>query len=151
MRQAPKRLTTLIEPIVNGLGYELVGIEFNSHPKNGMLRVYIDSENGIVLDDCSKVSHQLSGMLDVEDPISGNYRLEVSSPGLDRPLFTLESFERFKSQQITMTLVRPLGKQRNIKGELRGTKGNIVLVQCDDQLLEIPFDAIGKARLIPEF
>ena len=150
MRQAPGRLTALIEPIVTGLGYEFVGIEYNSHHTNGLLRVYIDSENGIMLDDCSKVSHQLSGMMDVEDPIPGNYRLEVSSPGLDRPLFTRESFERFKERQVNMTLLAPTQKQRKIKGKLCGLKGDLVLVQSEQQLLEIPFDSIAKARLVPE-
>jgi len=135
---------------VTGLGYEFVGIEYNSHHINGLLRVYIDSENGIVVDDCSKVSHQLSGMMDVEDPIPGNYRLEVSSPGLDRPLFTRENFERFKDRQVNMTLLTPIQKQRKIKGKLCGIEGDVVLVQFEEQLLEIPFDSIAKARLVPD-
>ncbi len=85
MKQAPEHLVDLIEPIVEGLGYECIGIEYNPHPKNGLLRVYIDAEQGVLLEDCTKVSHQISGMLDVEDPISDNYELEVSSPGIDRP------------------------------------------------------------------
>ncbi|MEE9397183.1 MAG: ribosome maturation factor RimP [Methylococcales bacterium] len=150
MRQVPVRLTTLIEPIVTGLGYEFVGIEYNPHHLNGLLRVYIDSKNGIVVDDCSKVSHQLSGVMDVEDPIPGNYRLEVSSPGLDRPLFTQESFGRFMNRQVNMTLLAPIQKQKKIKGKLCGLEGDVVLIQTEAQLLEIPFDSIAKARLIPE-
>ena len=82
MKQAPEHLRTLIEPIVEGLGYGCWGIEYHPHPRHGLLRVYIDSANGILVDDCSKVSHQISGVLDVEDPIQGNYQLEVSSPGM---------------------------------------------------------------------
>ena len=77
MKQAPEHLINLIEPIIEGLGYECVGIDYNPHPKHGLLRIYIDSENGILVEDCSKVSHQISGVLDVEDPIQGNYHLEV--------------------------------------------------------------------------
>ena len=95
MRQAPEHLVNLIEPIIVGLGYECVGIEYNPHPKHGLLRIYIDSEHGILLDDCSKVSHHLSGVLDVEDPIQGEYQLEVSSPGADRPFFKLSQFQQF--------------------------------------------------------
>ena len=86
MKQAPEHLVNLIEPIVEGLGYECVGIDYNPHPKHGLLRIYIDSENGILVEDCTKVSHQISGVLDVEDPIQGNYQLEVSSPGSDLSL-----------------------------------------------------------------
>jgi ribosome maturation factor RimP len=95
MKQAPEHLVNIIQPIVEGLGYECWGIEFNAHPQHGLLRVYIDKAEGILIDDCSKVSHQLSGVLDVEDPIPGNYNLEVSSPGADRPFFKAQQFERF--------------------------------------------------------
>lgn len=81
MKQAPEHLLNLIKPIVEGLGYECIDIEFNPHPKHGLLRIYIDTEKGITLKDCAKVSRQISGLLDVEDPIPNNYQLEVSSPG----------------------------------------------------------------------
>jgi len=95
MKQAPEHLVNLIEPIVEGLGYECVGIEYNPHPKHGLLRIYIDSDNGILVEDCTKVSHQISGVMDVEDPILGNYHLEISSPGEDRPFFKVSQFERY--------------------------------------------------------
>ncbi len=94
MKQAPEHLINLIEPIIEGLGYECVGIDYNPHPKHGLLRIYIDSENGILVEDCSKVSHQISGVLDVEDPIQGNYHLEVSSPGAERPFYKISQFEQ---------------------------------------------------------
>jgi len=104
MKQAPLHLVSLIEPIVEGLGYECVGIEYNPHPKHGLLRIFIDSPNGILVDDCSKVSHQISGVLDVEDPIQGYYQLEVSSPGTDRPFFRVQQFERFNGSTVMVSL-----------------------------------------------
>ncbi len=151
MKQAPEHLVNLIEPIVEGLGYECVGIEFNPHPQHGMLRVYIDSANGILLDDCSKVSHQLSGMLDVEDPIPGNYQLEVSSPGADRPFFKLSQFQRFIGSTVTVTLFKPINKRRKITGLIQKVEGDAVVLQEGDQTFDIPFKAMSKARLVPEF
>ncbi|MDH5614342.1 MAG: ribosome maturation factor RimP, partial [Gammaproteobacteria bacterium] len=94
MGQAPQ-FRALFEPAITAMGYELVGVEYLRQGKQGLLRIYIDSENGITVDDCGKVSHQVSGILEVEDPIRENYVLEVSSPGLDRPLYTAEHFVRF--------------------------------------------------------
>jgi len=151
MKQAPEHLVTLIEPIVEGLGYECVGIEYNPHPQHGMLRIYIDSENGILLDDCSKVSHQLSGVLDVEDPIQGNYQLEISSPGEDRPLFKLAQFQRFTDRFVTINLYSAIDKRKKITGRIQAVEGDDVLLQEDEQLFRIPFQAISKARLMPEY
>ncbi len=151
MKQAPEHLVLLIEPIVEGLGYECVGIEYNPHPQHGLLRVYIDSENGILLEDCTKVSHQLSGVLDVEDPISGNYQLEVSSPGADRPFFKLAQFEQFVGNTITVNLFKPINKQRKITGKIESVEGDIIVLQQAGQNLEIPFQAMSKARLVPDY
>jgi ribosome maturation factor RimP len=151
MKQAPEQLVNLIEPIVEGLGYECVGIEYNPHPKHGLLRIYIDMENGVLLEDCTKVSHQLSGMLDVEDPVSGNYELEVSSPGSDRPFFKLSQFERFIGSTVTINLFKPINKQRKITGKIEKVEGDIVFLQQAEHIFEIPFQAMSKARLVPEF
>ena len=151
MKQAPEHLTLLIEPTVEGLGYECVGIEYNPHPQHGLLRVYIDSENGILLEDCTKVSHQLSGVLDVEDPISSNYQLEVSSPGADRPFFKLAQFEQFVGSTVTVNLFKPINKQRKITGKIESVDGDIVVLQQAGQNLEIPFQAMSKARLVPDY
>ena len=151
MKQAPEQLLLLIEPIVEGLGYECVGIEYNPHPQHGLLRVYIDTENGILLEDCTKVSHQLSGVLDVEDPISGNYQLEVSSPGSDRPFFKLAQFEQFIGNTVTINLFKPINKQRKITGKIESVEGDIVVLQHAGQNLEIPFQAMSKARLVPDY
>jgi len=141
----------LIEPIVEGLGYECVGIEYNPHPTHGMLRIYIDSENGILLEDCTKVSHQLSGALDVEDPIQGEYQLEVSSPGADRPFFKLSQFQRFLGSTVLVSLFKPIDKRRKITGQIKAVEGETVLLQDGEQLLNIPFQAMSKARLVPDY
>lgn len=151
MKQAPEHLVDLIEPIVEGLGYECVGIEYNPHPTHGMLRVYIDSENGILLDDCTKVSHQLSGALDVEDPIQGEYQLEVSSPGADRPFFKLSQFQRFLGSTVLVSLFKPIDKRRKITGQIKAVEGETVWLQDGEQLLSVPFQAMSKARLVPDY
>ncbi|MCK5828854.1 MAG: ribosome maturation factor RimP [Methylococcales bacterium] len=151
MKQAPEHLVDLIEPIVEGLGYECIGIEYNPHPKNGLLRVYIDAEQGVLLEDCTKVSHQISGMLDVEDPISDNYELEVSSPGIDRPFFKLSQFEQFIGSTVTVNLFKPINKQRKITGQIINVEEGIIFLQLADQSIEIPFQVMSKARLVPEY
>jgi len=147
--KGPERLTRLVEPVVEGLGYELVGLEFDSRGR--ILRVYIDRAGGISLDDCTRVSHQLSGLLDVEDPIPGEYQLEISSPGMDRPLFTLEHFQRFVGSRARLQLLRMVDGRRRFKGRLTAVDGAVVVVQEDGTDYRIPLEAIEKARLIPEF
>lgn len=149
MKQAPEHLVNLIEPIVEGLGYECVGIDYNPHPKNGLLRIYIDSEQGILMADCSKVSHQISGVLDVEDPISSNYHLEISSPGTDRPFFKVVQFERFIGSTVEINLFNPVEKRRKITGSIQKVEGDVIFIQDQQQLFEIPFTAMSKARLVP--
>jgi ribosome maturation factor RimP len=148
--KGPDRLVQLLEPVVNGLGYEMVGLEFDSHLR--VLRVYIDQDDGVGLEDCTKVSHQLSGVLNVEDPIPGNYHLEVSSPGLDRPLFTLEHYRRFAGSLVRMQLLRPVDGRRRFKGRLMSADDGLIVIRQDDGVeSRLPFEAIEKARVIPEF
>jgi len=151
MKQAPEHLVNLIEPIVEGLGYECVGIEYNPHPKNGLLRVFIDTENGVLLEDCTKVSHQLSGMLDVEDPIVDNYQLEVSSPGTERPLFKVAQFEKFIGSTVTINVFKPIGNRRKLVGIIAQVEGDLITLQLDDKEINIPFQAMSKARLVPDY
>jgi len=151
MKQAPEHLVNLIEPIVEGLGYECVGIDYNPHPKHGLLRIYIDSANGILLDDCTKVSHQISGVLDVEDPIPGNYQLEISSPGADRPFFKVSQFEQFIGSTVTVHLFKAIAGRRKITGVIEKVEADIITLSEAGQLFDIPFNAMSKARLVPEF
>ncbi len=145
-------LWSLIEPVVEGLGYEVVDIEFRPHPQNGLLRIYIDHENGIQVEDCTAVSRQISAMLDVEDPVPGHFNLEISSPGLDRPLRKADDFERFSGEMVKIKLSMPtLEGQRNFTGKLLGLKDNDVLVEIDGETEYLPFGGIEKARLVPKF
>ena len=150
MRGADK-LTDLIRPAVEMLGYELVGVDFFSRgPASGLLRIYIDREGGVTVGDCGRVSHQVSGVLDVEDPIAGRYDLEVSSPGLDRPLFCREHFERFVGHEARIRLSMKLNGRRKFQGRLRGVEDDYVLIEEEDQVHRLPLGQIESARLVPE-
>jgi len=151
MKQAPEQLLKLIEPVVEGLGYECVGVEYNSHPKHGLLRIFIDSTQGVGMDDCTQVSHQVSGVLDVEDPIAGEYNLEVSTPGLNRPLFKIGQFEQFVGHIVQVNLFKPVEGRRNIKGLIEKVEGDDVYLQQDGQVYKVPFQAMSKARLEPDY
>ncbi len=141
----------MIEPVVSGLGFELVGVEYHVHQGRGRLCVYVDREGGIGLDECAQVSRQLSGMFDVEDPIPGRYVLEVSSPGLDRPLFGPADYQRFSGQQVRLTLVGPLDGQRHFRGVLRGMRGDELLIEIEGAERALPLELIQKARLVPDY
>jgi ribosome maturation factor RimP len=152
MRSAPEKLTRLVKQEVELLGYELVGIELTGQAKgNVLLRIYIDHADGIMLDDCVAVSHQVSGVLDVEDPIKENYRLEVSSPGLDRPLFELAHFERFKGSKVRVKTQTKIENRHRFTGVLGGVEENQVLIEEDGTLYRIPIELIDSARVVPEF
>ncbi|MDY1323797.1 ribosome maturation factor RimP [Pseudomonas aeruginosa] len=146
-----EQLQALLAPVVEALGYECWGVEFISQGRHSVLRVYIDRPEGILIDDCEAVSRQVSGILDVEDPISGEYTLEVSSPGMDRPLFTLEQFAKHAGEQVKIRLRSPYEGRRNYQGILRGVEEQDVLVLVDDHEYLLPIDSIDKANIIPRF
>ena len=150
MGRQDEQLHALIEPAVAVLGYELVGVEFAPSRQRSLLRVYIDSTQGVSLEDCVRASHQISGVLDVADPIAGRYALEVSSPGLNRPLFTPEHFERFAGSRVRVRLNAPHDGRRNFSGELQGVREGTVLVQEEGIERSLPIDKIAKARLVPD-
>ncbi len=150
MPRESAELRKLLEPAVSALGFELVGVEFIAG-RRGLLRVYIDSEDGITVDDCQSVSHQVSGLLDVEDPIRGQYSLEVSSPGLDRPLFRAADFERFAGHEVRLRLVAPLEGRRKFRGVLAGLRDGRVVVQVEEQELVVGLEEIDEARLVPDY
>ncbi|MUT34745.1 ribosome maturation factor RimP [Pseudomonas aeruginosa] len=145
------QLQALLAPVVEALGYECWGVEFISQGRHSVLRVYIDRPEGILIDDCEAVSRQVSGILDVEDPISGEYTLEVSSPGMDRPLFTLEQFAKHAGEQVKIRLRSPYEGRRNYQGILRGVEEQDVVVLVDDHEYLLPIDSIDKANIIPRF
>ena len=152
MESASDSLNSLIGATVESMGFEFVGLEYGGQAgSGGLLRVYIDHADGIDVDDCADVSHQISGVLDVEDPIQGNYALEVSSPGLDRPLFSKRDFERFAGRRVSIKLRVKLQDRRRFEGLLQGMReGHVVLVE-EGVEISLPLDQIEKARLVPEF
>lgn len=140
-------LLNLIEQTVQGLDYELV--DFESSPRGRLMRVFIDSPNGITVDDCATVSNQLTRIFEVENI---DYdRLEVSSPGLDRPLKKAADFERFAGQDVQLRLRMPIANQRNFAGVLQGLKDGVVTLETEKGPVEVPFEEIEKARLVPKF
>ncbi len=146
-----EQLEVLIEPVVVGLGCELWGIERLAQGKYSVLKVYIDAEKGIEIDDCAKISRQLSSLLDVEDPFAGNYTLEVSSPGLDRRLFKLEQFDSFKGSKVKLRLQKPYDGRRKFVGILCGVEdGDVVIRSGDEEEILFPFEQIERANIIPE-
>ncbi|MBA53539.1 MAG: ribosome maturation factor RimP [Pseudomonadales bacterium] len=141
----------MLEPAVNAVGMELWGIEFLSQGKHSILRVYIDSENGVTIDNCEAASHQVSGILDVEDPINGEYNLEVSSPGMDRPLFNFDQFAAYEGELIKVRLQMAVNGMRNFTGKLLEAKDDALTFQVDNQQLTVSINQIDKANLVPIF
>lgn len=145
------RLQELLEPVVVAMGYEVVGLEYLQDGRRATVRLYIDQPEGVTLDDCERVSRQVSAVLDVEDVIRSQYTLEISSPGLDRPLFTPEHYQRFAGATVQVRLYEPLQGRRKITGTLGGIEGEEVLVSSEGVEYRIPLQRIAKARLKPEF
>ncbi|MCG6659539.1 ribosome maturation factor RimP [Halomonas campisalis] len=144
-------LYALIEPVVTAMGFELWGIEYHSQGKHSQLVIYIDHADGVSVDHCADISRQVSAVLDVEDPISGEYRLEVSSPGLDRPLYTLDHFARYRGHQVALRLRTPFDGRRKFQGLLAGIEGDEVLLQLDGEEYCFPIESIDQARVVPVF
>ncbi|MCP4388234.1 MAG: ribosome maturation factor RimP [Gammaproteobacteria bacterium] len=133
------------------MGYELVGVEFLGGDSYGTLRIYIDREQGVSLDDCAAISHQISGILDVEEPIRQAYDLEVSSPGIDRPLFKLADFERFTGETAKIKLAIALEGRKNFKGRLQGVAdAKVIKIEVDGEEFSLPFADIARANLVGE-
>ncbi|MGO1460686.1 MAG: ribosome maturation factor RimP [Marinobacter sp.] len=147
-----KQLEDILRPVVEGLGYELWGIEYRSRGYQSLLRVFIDDvENGVGVDDCEKVSRQVSGVMDVEDPIKTEYTLEVSSPGMDCPLFRLEQYQAFVGHNVQIRLRMAFDGRRKFQGLIKAVEGDEVVVIVDDHEYLLPFDSIEKANIVPVF
>lgn len=151
MRHSLTHLWELFEPVVVGMGYELVEIEYHPNSKYGVLRLYIDKESGVLVEDCSAVSQQISAVLDVEDPISGQYSLEISSPGMDRPLRRLQDFQRFIGEEVKIKTGMAFEGQRNFKGRLTGVEDDVIIIESENKEVRLPIATIDKARLVPDF
>lgn len=148
MAAKAEQIQALLAPVVEAMGYELWGVQY-LQGKGATLRLFIDHEAGVSVDDCAEVSHQVSGVLDVEDPISGDYTLEVSSPGMDRPLFTLAQWSRFIGESVKVRLLAPVAGRRKFSALVRAVEGDEVLLEIDGEELRIPFTQIDRANLVP--
>lgn len=145
------RLETMLAPIVESLGCEFWGLELRMQGKHSLLRIFIEKETGIAVEDCENVSRQVSSVLDVEDPISGEYTLEVSSPGMDRPLFTLEQYARYVGENISLKLRTAFEGRRNFAGALTGIENDEIVLLVDSEEYILPFELIDKAHVVPKF
>jgi ribosome maturation factor RimP len=146
------QLEDMLRPVVEGLGYEFWGIEYRSTGRHVLLRLFIDdADDGISVEDCEKVSRQVSGVLDVEDPIQGEYTLEVSSPGMDRPLFRPEHYRAWVGHMVQIKLRMAFEGRRKFKGLLNGMDGDDVAVIVDDHEYLLPFESIEKANIVPVY
>jgi ribosome maturation factor RimP len=142
-------LLGLLEPTVERLGYELVDLEVRLGSGNGLVRVFIDKTDGVDLDDCEKVSLAVSALLDVEDPVPGNYNLEVSSPGLDRKLTKPAHFQRFAGETVKVQTRFPIEGRRRFRGTLVSSDDENIVVEVDGESHSLPLKTIDTARLVP--
>jgi ribosome maturation factor RimP len=148
-------LIRLLEPPIEAIGFELVDVEFAREGRGGVLRIFIDrraqdSAASVTVDDCARVSHAVSEVLEIQDPIKGHYTLEVSSPGFDRILRTRAHFERFVGERIIAELKLPMDGRRRFIGLLKSASSDTIVVEVDGKAYVLPLDRIQKARLRPE-
>lgn len=146
----PGELQKLLEPTIERLGYELTDLEVRLSGQGGLLRLTIDKPDGIDLDDCEKTSQAVSALLDVEDPVPGNYNLEVSSPGLDRKLTKVEHFQRFEGETLKVTMRFPIEGRRRFRGTLVSSDDENIVVEVDGESHSLPLTMIDTARLVPD-
>ncbi|MEO8803822.1 MAG: ribosome maturation factor RimP [Rudaea sp.] len=147
-----EELTQLLIPVVADMGLECLGVEYSPSQGNGLVRVYVDAaDRAVTVDDCEAVSRQVSATLDVNDPVDGHYTLEVSSPGLDRPLYTPEQFARFIGDAAKLEVNLAIDGRRRFQGPIVAVNGNDIVIEQDGHAVTIAGGNIHKARLIPDF
>ena len=129
------------------MGYVLWGCEYLAQGKHSLLRIYIDKTDGIGIEDCQRVSHQVSALLDVEDPIPGYYSLEVSSPGIPRPLFSSDQYLQYIGQDVQIKLYKPVAAKRKFVGTIVSATENTLVLSIENELQEFMFSNIVKANL----
>ena len=143
-------LARLLEPTIDRLGYELADLEVKLGGRGGVVRIFIDHPDGIGLDDCEKVSLAVSALLDVEDPLPGQYNLEVSSPGLDRKLTKVDHFQRFEGETLKVSMRFPIDGRKRFRGTLVSSDDENIVVEVDGESYSLPMATIDTARLVPE-
>ena len=148
MKSSVALITELVQPTIEALGLQLWGIEHLSQGKFSLLRIYIESDEGILIEDCEKVSRQVSALLDVEDPITGEYTLEVSSPGIDRPLFALDQFQQYIGEKVNIKTRGPVNGRCKFKGTIAAVEDESVVVQIDGEDYTVSHGEIDKAVLV---
>ncbi len=144
------RLNNLIKTTTEGLGFQLWGYEYRPHSESALLRIFIEKESGIAVEDCAQVSRQIGAVLDVEDIIPVAYILEVSSPGIDRVLFSVDQYEQYMGQSAKIRTRTPVNERRNFRGSLEQVTETHVSILVDKEIHTIPFDVIDRTRLIME-
>ncbi len=148
MKRSESAITELIEPTVLAMELQLWGIDLSQRGKYSILRIYIEREEGVTITDCEKVSRQVSAILDMEDPIAGEYTLEVSSPGLDRPLFTSEQFGRFIGSDVKVRLLHPVDGRRKLNGSIENVSGDEIVLSVDGEGFRLQHTDIEKANVV---
>ncbi|MBY6186301.1 ribosome maturation factor RimP [Marinobacter hydrocarbonoclasticus] len=151
MSTMEQRLTEMLREPVEALGYELWGIQYVRAGNHSTLRLFIEHENGITVDDCAAVSRQVGAVLDVEDPITTEYNLEVSSPGLDRPLFTVEHYQRYMGSEAVVVLNMPMEGKRKWQGEIVAVEGDMVTLRHNEKDQVVALPNVQKAHVIHKF
>jgi ribosome maturation factor RimP len=152
MKKIDPVLHERLSQLIGSMGYELVGCETVPQGRQMIFRIYIDSPKGVTVDDCSRVSRQVGAMMDVEDPFESRYALEVSSPGIDRPLFEIEHYRKYIGKRIKLKLYSPVNQRRQFKGVLQRVEGEDIFLLVDDteQEVKLSYSMIEKANLIGE-
>lgn len=148
MKSSVNKLAQLVSPTVEALGLQLWGIEHTSQGKYSVLRIYIERDIGVTIKDCEQVSRQVSAILDVEDPIAGEYTLEVSSPGTDRLLFTVEQFQHYFGEVVDIRMRSPINGRRKFRGMLQDVVNMVVQIEVEGSFLELPYEEIEKANIV---
>jgi ribosome maturation factor RimP len=150
MTSTESKLVALLEPLIETMGYRLWGLEYIGQGRHSLLRVYLDKEGGVNIEDCAQVSRQVSSLLDVENPISGEYTLEVSSPGLDRGLFNLQQFIEYAGHFAKVRLARSFEGKRNFSGQIKNVVNDEVVLIIGDEEVTLPYELIEKANLVSQ-
>lgn len=151
MAKLEQQLTDMLTPAVATLGFELLGVQLVQAGRSTTVRLFIDSPDGVTVDNCAEVSHQVSAVLDVEDPIATEFNLEVSSPGLDRPLFVPAHYDKVVGSDIEIKLVVPVAGRRRFKGKLVAIEGDMILLAYESKEDRFAFNNIDKANVVPQF
>ena len=150
-QETQERVRALVEPILSEQGMELVDLEYRREGRGWVVRLYIDKEGGITLDDCSRVSQEIGTSLDIEDFVAAPYTLEVSSPGLNRPLKSEKDFLKYRDRLIKVKTVDPIDHRKHFKGMLRGISEERIEMEIDGGIIYIPLANVAKANVELDF